>query len=218
MARTSKRTRPQTKVETHAGVPFHAFWSGALSFGLVRVPVFLFPATRHSGVRLRMMSPDGAIDWRRYYCPCEAKQIVSDEIVRGYELDNGSYIIVSDAELAAAEPIKSQEIELHQFVRLSEVTPAIMERGYYLTPGKGAAAGLWPAGGSHGENSKSGHRDIRDARPRIPGGNFRPKGHPPATTLGLLMRCETRRQSVCQHPVQLPPSSECRHANVRSAL
>ena len=85
-----------------------------------------------------MISPDGALLERRFYCPRDGKEVAADEIVRGYELDDGSYIIVSDKELEAVEPQKTREIELREFVDLAEVAPAFMERGYYLTPGKGA--------------------------------------------------------------------------------
>ena len=139
MAVTKKRTRSKSRDTRAKKLPFHAFWSGALSFGLVNVPVFLFPASRHSGVRLRMISPDGTLLERRFYCPRDRKEVPADEIVRGYELDDGSYIIVSDQELEAAEPIKTREIELREFVDLSEISPIYMERGYYLTPTKGAA-------------------------------------------------------------------------------
>ena len=136
MARSTKRTHSRTKRKepAHKQVPFHAFWSGSLSFGLVNVPVLLFPASRHSGVRLRMMSPDGALLERRFFCPRDDKEIGSDEIVRGYELDDGSYITVEDDELEALEPQKSREIDLREFVDLAELPPTLLERGYYLTP------------------------------------------------------------------------------------
>ena len=85
-----------------------------------------------------MISPDGAFLRRRFYCPRDGKETGSDDIVRGYELDDGSYIVVTDQELDDIEPRKTREIELREFVDLSEVAPAYMERGYYLTPGKGA--------------------------------------------------------------------------------
>jgi DNA end-binding protein Ku len=136
----SRKRRPaKSKPAGEKKLPFHAFWSGALSFGLVNVPVLVFPASRHTGVRLRMISPDGVPLERRYYCPRDGKEIGSDEIVRGYEIDNDSYITVTDEELEALEPQKTREIELREFVDLTEVAPASMERGYYLTPGKGAA-------------------------------------------------------------------------------
>ena len=58
--------------------------------------------------------------------------------MRGYELADGTHIIITDEELEAIEPVKTREIELREFVDRSEVAPAYMERGYYLTPDKGA--------------------------------------------------------------------------------
>jgi DNA end-binding protein Ku len=139
VAVAKKRRRAKPKAADAKKLPFHAFWSGALSFGLVNVPVLVFPASRHSGVRLRMISPDGQFLERRFHCPRDGKEVGSDDIVRGFELDDGSYIIVTDQELESIEPVKTREIELREFVDLSEVAPAYMERGYYLTPGKGAA-------------------------------------------------------------------------------
>jgi DNA end-binding protein Ku len=139
VAVSRKQRREKSKAAGAKSLPFHAFWSGALSFGLVNVPVLVFPASRHASVRLRMISPDGVPLARRYYCPRDGREIGSDEIVRGYELDNESYIMITDEELESLEPRKTREIELREFVDLSEVAPAYMERGYYLTPGKGAA-------------------------------------------------------------------------------
>jgi DNA end-binding protein Ku len=138
MARTKTRTRAKTNETRARKLPFHAFWSGSLSFGLVNVPVLVFPATRHSGVRLRMLSPEGVPLKRRFFCPRDGKEVGADEIVRGYELDDGSYIVVSDRELEAIEPDKSREIDLREFVDLAEIAPAFLERGYYLTPLKEA--------------------------------------------------------------------------------
>jgi DNA end-binding protein Ku len=138
MARTKTRTRVKTNETRARKLPFHAFWSGSLSFGLVNVPVLVFPATRHSGVRLRMLSPKGVPLQRRFFCPRDGKEVAADEIVRGYELDDGSYIVVSDRELEAIEPDKSREIDLREFVDLAEIAPAFLERGYYLTPLKEA--------------------------------------------------------------------------------
>ena len=111
---------------------------GALSFGLVNVPVLIFPATRYTGVRLKLVSPEGSLLKRRFFCPRDGKEVSDDEIVRGFELDDGSYIIVSDRELEAVEPEKTREIDLRQFVDLAELPPFLLERGYYLTPAKEA--------------------------------------------------------------------------------
>ncbi len=136
--RIKRRTRSKAEVPRSSRLPFHAFWSGSLSFGLVNVPVLVFRASRHSGVRLRLLSPGGALLERRFVCPRDGKHVASSEIVRGFELDDGSYIIVNDRELEALEPKKTREIELRQFVDLAELPPALLERGYYLTPLKDA--------------------------------------------------------------------------------
>jgi DNA end-binding protein Ku len=138
MAATKRRIRAKTNDTRVRKLPFHAFWSGSLSFGLVNVPVLVFPATRHSGVRLRMLSPEGSPLKRRYFCPHDGKDVATEEIVRGYELDDGSYVIVTDQELEAIEPEKTREINLREFVDLADVAPAFLERGYYLTPLKEA--------------------------------------------------------------------------------
>jgi DNA end-binding protein Ku len=145
LTRTRKAAKPKQKSRTRAKpkesksgkLPFHAFWSGTLSFGLVSVPVLVFPATRDSRVHLRLMSAEGSVLERRFYCPRDEKEVSDEEIVRGYELDDGRYILVSDRELEALEPQKSREIDLRQFVDLDELPPVFFERGYYLTPLEG---------------------------------------------------------------------------------
>jgi DNA end-binding protein Ku len=138
MARTVKRSRSKRKEPRPKNLPSHAFWSGSLTFGLVNMPVLVFPASRHSAVRLRMISRNGSPLERRFFCPRHRAQVPADEIVRGYELDDGSYITVSDDELEAIEPQKTREIDLRQFIDLAELPPVLFERGYYLAPLKEA--------------------------------------------------------------------------------
>ena len=138
MARAKKRSPSKSQGTKGKPLSFHAFWSGSLTFGLVNVPVLVFPASRHSGVHLRMIGQNGTALERRFYCSRDGKEVASNEIVRGFELDDGSYIIVSDDELEDLEPQKSREIDLREFVDLSEISPAFLERGYFLTPLKEA--------------------------------------------------------------------------------
>ena len=84
------------------------------------------------------MSPQGSLLERRFYCPRDGKEVTPNEIVRGYELEDGSYILVDDAELEAIEPQKTREMDLRVFIDLTELPPALLERGYYLTPLKEA--------------------------------------------------------------------------------
>lgn len=110
------------------------FWSGTISFGLVSIPVDLFPATRSSTVHFRMLGPEGTPVRRRYYCPEHNEDVEADEIVRGYEVAPGEYVVVSDEELEALEPQKTRDIDLRLFVNAAEIPPTYFERAYYLAP------------------------------------------------------------------------------------
>lgn len=111
------------------------FWSGLLSFGLVSIPVDLFPAHRGGGSLLRMLDEDGTPLARRYYCPKDGKDIDPDHLVHGYALDNGKVVVVTDEELEALAPKKSREIDLRLFVDRDSIDPLYFERSYFLAPG-----------------------------------------------------------------------------------
>lgn len=111
----------------------HAFWSGIIAFGLVSLPVSLFPA--HSGkVSLKMVDAKGALLRRQFFCEHENRPLEPDDIVRGYEIEKYHYVVVEDEELEALEPKKSREIDLKRFVPLSSVNPIYFERAYFLVP------------------------------------------------------------------------------------
>jgi DNA end-binding protein Ku len=111
-----------------------AFWAGTITFGLISVPVQLFPAQRRSRVSLRMLDEDGTPLRRRYFCPNHERLVESDEIARGYEVGEGEHILVTDEELEALTPGKSREIDLQRFVDASQIPPLFFERAYFLTP------------------------------------------------------------------------------------
>lgn len=116
----------------------HAIWSGIIAFGLVSIPVSLFPAHADSGSSLRMVDSEGTALRRQYFCEREDIAIDGDEIVRGYEIEPNRHVIVEDDELEALAPEKSQEINLSRFVALVEINPVHFERAYFLVPDKGA--------------------------------------------------------------------------------
>lgn len=120
--------------ETGQPAGLRSFWTGTISFGLVTVPVALYSATRAGGVSLRMVGPDDAPVQRRYVCSKDGKVLDEDDIVRGYETEKGTYVVVSDAELEAIEPRKSREIDLRLFVDASSIDPAYFDRAYFLVP------------------------------------------------------------------------------------
>lgn len=111
-----------------------SFWSGTISFGLVTVPVQLFAANRSGGVHWRMLDQDGTPLRRRYFCPDEGREVPPEELVRGYEIGEGEYVVVTDEELESLAPRKSRDIDLRSFVDVDQLDPLYFERSYFLTP------------------------------------------------------------------------------------
>jgi DNA end-binding protein Ku len=109
-----------------------------LTFGLVSVPVSLFPAARSNRSSLRMLGPDGKPLARRYFAEKTGKDLDADEVVRGYEVTKEKYVIVTDEELERLAPDKTRDIDLKQFVPAESIPPIYFERGYFLTPAAGS--------------------------------------------------------------------------------
>jgi DNA end-binding protein Ku len=118
MARRKKR---KVKEAPAAEAGPQGMWSGTLSFGLVSVPVVLFPALRRRPVQLRMLAEDGIPLKRGYLCSADNKTLGPDDVVRGYEHTDGKYVIVEDRELEALEAEKSNDINLLQFARVQDI-------------------------------------------------------------------------------------------------
>jgi DNA end-binding protein Ku len=132
----SKQRENQGAQEARVSGP-RPFWSGTITFGLVSLPVGLYPANRSKSVSLRMIDKDGTPLARRYFCEKEERPLRNDELVRGYEVEKNKFIVVEDKELEALAPEKSQEIDLKRFVDVSDIDPMYFERAYFLTPDKG---------------------------------------------------------------------------------
>ena len=111
-----------------------AFWSGTITFGLVSIPVNLFPGVRSQRAALRMLADDGTPLQRRYFCEKQKREVDGDEIVRGYEISKGKFVVITDDELEALEPRKSRDIDLRRFVPADDIDPLFFERSYYLAP------------------------------------------------------------------------------------
>jgi DNA end-binding protein Ku len=110
-----------------------AFWSGIVAFGLVSLPVSLYPA--HSGkLALKMVDAQGNLLKREFYCEHDNRALERDDIVRSYEIEKYHYVVVEDEELEALEPKKSREIDLKRFVPVSSINPVYFERAYFLVP------------------------------------------------------------------------------------
>jgi DNA end-binding protein Ku len=123
-----------TEEEQESPAQAKAFWSGVITFGLVSVPVSFYAANKPKPVSLRMVDKDGTPLTRQYFCPAENKPVERDDLVRGYEVEDNRYILVTDEELESLEPKKTREIDLSRFVDVAEIDPMYFERAYYLAP------------------------------------------------------------------------------------
>ncbi len=115
-------------------------WKGALSFGLVNIPVGLYPATSDKSIHFNQFE-DGTSDRIRYKKVNErtGEEVTNDEIVRGFDLGGGEYVILTEEELESAEPKKSRQIEISDFVNQPDIDPVFFRATYYLAP-EGAGA------------------------------------------------------------------------------
>ncbi len=115
-------------------------WKGSLNFGLVNVPVGLYPATQDKTIHFNQFEA-GTSDRIRYRKVNErtGKEVESGEIIKGVDLGGGEYVMLTDDELAAAEPERSRLIEITDFVDLDEIDPVFFRTTYYLAP-EGEAA------------------------------------------------------------------------------
>ena len=110
------------------------FWSGTISFGLVSIPVNLFPANRDSKVSLRMLGPEGTPLKRDYVSAESGKDLEASEMSRGFETSSGKVVTVTDEELERLAPEKTRTIDLRLFVPDAEISPLYFNRAYFLTP------------------------------------------------------------------------------------
>ncbi len=121
-------------------------WNGSISFSLVTIPVGLAPATkpsaRASDISFRQLHEECKTPIKnRRWCPVHEREVGSDEIVRGWEVAKGQFVIVEDADLEAIERQNtSRSIDIERFVPLGEVDPVYFDRTYFLVPASAPAA------------------------------------------------------------------------------
>lgn len=116
------------------------FWSGTITFGLVSIPVNLFPANRTSRVSLRMLGPTGKPLSRRYYSEKSGDDLENEDLIRGYEIKKNKFVEVTDDELDRLAPERSRDINLKRFVDQDTIPRLYFERGYFLAPASSTRA------------------------------------------------------------------------------
>jgi DNA end-binding protein Ku len=118
-----------------------AIWSGSISFGLVTVPVKLFSATQSKSISFNQFQ-EGTGERIRYKRVAEdsGEEVPYGEIVKGYEIDKGRFVIVTPEELESVEPTQSRTIEIEDFVDLDDIDPIFFDKTYYLGPASDVGA------------------------------------------------------------------------------
>jgi DNA end-binding protein Ku len=115
-------------------------WSGAISFGLVNVPVKLYSAVSRKTVRFHQLNgKTGTRIAQKRVDPTTGEEVAYDDIVKGYELTKERYVVITPDELEALDPERSRTIDIEDFVDLADIDPVYYDHPYYLVPDKGAA-------------------------------------------------------------------------------
>jgi DNA end-binding protein Ku len=110
-------------------------WNGSISFGLVNIPIGLALATQRNDVAFRTLHREcGTPIKQKRWCPFHEREVEADELVKGWEVAKGEFVIVEEADLEAVALQRSQSIEILRFVRLEDVDPVYFDRTYYLAP------------------------------------------------------------------------------------
>jgi DNA end-binding protein Ku len=110
-------------------------WKGAISFGMVTIPVKLYTATEQKDVRFRLLHKDdnAPIEEKRF-CTADGKEVAWDDLVRGFEVSKGEFVVLDPEEIEEAKPESSTTIEIGDFVEASDIDPVYFEKSYFLEP------------------------------------------------------------------------------------
>ncbi len=117
-----------------------AIWSGAISFGLVNVPIKLYSATSPKTVRFHQLhARDGVRIQQKRVCPADGEEVTYDDVVKGFEIAPDRYVIVRQEELDALDPRHTKTIDIEAFVELADIDPVYYDSAYLVAPGVGGA-------------------------------------------------------------------------------
>ncbi len=112
-----------------------AMWKGAISFGLVTIPVAVYPATEEKTLRFNQLHDEdlGRVRYKRA-CEKDGKELTFEHIVKGYEYEKNHYVVLTDEDFDAVPIQSSRAIDIQQFVHLDEIDPVLYKKSYYLLP------------------------------------------------------------------------------------
>jgi DNA end-binding protein Ku len=116
-------------------------WNGSISFGLVNIPIGLALATQRNDIAFRTLHREcGTPIKQKRWCPFHERDVEPEELVKGWEVAKGEFVMVEESDLEAVALQRSQSIEILRFVKLEDVDPVYFDRTYYLAPASADAA------------------------------------------------------------------------------
>lgn len=115
-----------------------AIWKGSISFGLVNIPIALYPATRREELKFRLLrkSDLSPVNYKRV-AEKDGKEVSWDQIVKGYEYEKGKYVVLKDEDFERVDLEATQTVDIKDFVDQEEIDPMFFYKPYYLEPQKG---------------------------------------------------------------------------------
>jgi DNA end-binding protein Ku len=115
-----------------------AIWKGAISFGLVNIPIALYPATRTEELKFRLLraGDHSPVNYKRV-AEADGKEVPWDQIVKGYEYEKGKFVVLKDEDFQRVDIEATQTVDITRFVKLEEVNPIFFHKPYYMEPQKG---------------------------------------------------------------------------------
>lgn len=115
-----------------------AIWKGAISFGLVNIPIALYPATRREELKFRLLRGTdlSPVNYKRV-AENDGKEVPWEQIVKGYEYEKGKFIVLKDDDFSRVDVEATQTVDITDFVELADVNPVFFHKPYYMEPEKG---------------------------------------------------------------------------------
>lgn len=115
-----------------------AIWKGSISFGLVNIPIALYPATRTEDLKFRLLRAKdlSPVNYKRV-AEVDGKEVTWDQIVKGYEYEKGKFVVIKDEDFKRVDVEATQTVDIINFVDLEEVNPVFFHKPYYMEPQKG---------------------------------------------------------------------------------
>ncbi len=117
-----------------------AIWKGSISFGLVNIPIALYPATRREDLKFRLLreSDLSPVNYKRI-AEKDGREVPWEEIVKGYEYEKGKFVVLNEKDFRRVDLEATQTVDIQDFVEVEEIDPMFFSKPYYLEPQKGGA-------------------------------------------------------------------------------